>query len=388
MDKKKLLYVMKYSIDEHFNLKMKFDGQIKAFENLGYKVYYIGYDKKYFYLIHKNKKKVIGRTHFSIPSYIHTFFFIDQNKLIIKLIKKLKFNYVYWRSAPCWFSSYKAACSIKKHDVKLVYEFPTFLKTKEKPLSKMRALFGIYANIWQQCVNKKVDCFVMIGEDAGGEYKGKPAVNIDNGVNVSDIPIRNFTPDSECIHLMALASMSYWHGYDKLIRSIAEYKGEIKVILHMVGGNSGGSLDEWKKLATDLNVCDRVIFHGQMSGKELEDMFNICDLGINSMALYRKDLYVTSELKAREYAARGLPFVRCVDDKALDEASESAMYWMKLPNDEHIPELQKIVDFALQMRKDESIPGKLHDFAQKNMTWEAQFHKVFDIFEENNEDRN
>ena len=378
MGQKKLLYIMKYAIDEDFNLKMKFDGQLKAFEHMGYQVYYIGYDRKYFYLIRGEKKRIIGKTHFSLPSYIHTFFFIEQNRLIMKLMKRMKFDYVYWRSAPCWYSTYKAAACIKKYDSKLIYEFPTFLKTKEKALSRLRALFGFYAAIWQKKVDKKVDCFVMIGEDAGGQYKGKPAVNIENGINVEEIPVRHFTPDPEKIHLLALASMSYWHGYDKMIRSIAEYKGDTKVIFHMVGGNSGGSLEDWKQLAQELDVTDRVIFHGQMSGKNLDSMFDLCDLGINSLALCRKNLYSASELKAREYAVRGLPFVRGVDDAILDQAAEDQVYWMKLPNDESIPDLQTIIDFAYRMRENPSIADHLHRFAEKYMTWEAQYQKVFE----------
>ena len=379
MGQKKLLYIMKYATDEDFNLKMKFDGQLKAFEHMGYQVYYIGYDRKYFYLIRGEKKRIIGKTYFSLPSYIHTFFFIEQNRLIMKLMKRMKFDYVYWRSAPCWYSSYKAAACIKKYGGKLIYEFPTFLKTKEKALSRLRALFGFYAAVWQNKVDKKVDCFVMMGDDVGGQYKGKSAVNIDNGINVANIPIRHFTPDSESVHLLALASMSYWHGYDRLIKAIAEYQGDQKVILHMVGGNSGGSLEDWKKLAYDLKVTDQVIFHGQMSGKELDDMFDLCDLGINSLALYRKDANSSSELKSREYAARGLPFVRSVDDKVLDSASEDEIYWMKISNDERIPDLQKIIDFAYRMREDQSIPYRLHHFAEKYMTWEAQYEKVFKL---------
>ena len=369
---------MKYSIDEDFNLKMKFDGQIKAFEHMGYQVYYIGYDRKYFYLIRGEKKKIIGKTHFSLPSYIHTFFFIEQNRLIMKLMKRMKFDYVYWRAAPCWYSSYKVAACIKKYDGKLIYEFPTFLKTKEKALSRLRALFGFYASVWQKKMNKYVDCFAMMGDDAKGQYKGKPAVNIDNGINVEEIPIRHFTPDPEKIHLLALASMSYWHGYDKMIRSIAEYKGDTKVVLHMVGGNSGGSLEDWKQLAQELDVMDRVIFHGQMSGKDLDSMFDICDLGINSLALYRKNANSSSELKTREYAARGLPFVRSVDDTVLDQAAEDQVYWMKLANDESIPDLKTIIDFAYQMRKDPLIADHLHRFAETYMTWEAQYEKVFE----------
>ena len=244
--KQKLLYIVRYSIDEDFNLKMKFDGQLEAFRNIGYDVYFVGYDHQHFYLIHNDSKEIIGNTHFSIPSYIHTFYYVDVYNIIRKLIKKEYFDYFYWRSAPSWLASYRLTKAIKKSGSKLIYEIPTFLKTTEKPLSKLRALFEVYSSHWNNKMNQYIDCYVMIGEDAHGMYKGKPAINIDNGINVDAIPVRKVNYDPNAIHLMALASMSYWHGYDRIIQSLADYKGNQKVIIHMIGGNDGGSFPEWK----------------------------------------------------------------------------------------------------------------------------------------------
>ena len=71
-DKKKLFYVVRYQLDQPFNLKAKFDGQIRAFENLGFDVYYLAFDAEHFYLVNGDRKQVIGKTHFGIPGYFHT----------------------------------------------------------------------------------------------------------------------------------------------------------------------------------------------------------------------------------------------------------------------------------------------------------------------------
>ena len=106
---KKLLYITRYSLDEEFNLKKKFDGQLSAFRNLGYDVYFIGFDRKNLYLVHNDEKTVCCKTHFGLPLYLHTFFYNDLHKASVKVIKEVGIDYVYWRSAPIFASSCKVA---------------------------------------------------------------------------------------------------------------------------------------------------------------------------------------------------------------------------------------------------------------------------------------
>ena len=370
---------MRYRLDENFNLKAKFNGQIRAFENLGYDVSYIGFDCENFYLINGIKKEVMGKTHFGVPSYVHTMFYYDLHRIVLRLLERENWDYVYWRSGPCWLSSCKIANTVNQMDTKLIYEYPTFPIKREKQLSVIRQLFLYYSDWLQKSIDKKVDLFVVIGEDAGRCYKDKPALNITNGIDMTGIEPRKRMLAQDTVHILALASMSYWHGYDRLIRSLAEYKGNQPIILHMVGGNDGGSLDEWKQLAESLNLENKAIFHGPMSGKALEEMFNLCDVGVNSLGMYRKGFNMTSELKTREYAARGLPFICSVEDPALTDVEKPL--WHQVSNDDQIPNMQDIVEFALRMREDEHCVEKLRTYAMEHMTWESQYEKVFRLLE-------
>lgn len=223
------------------------------------------------------------------------------------------------------------------------------------------------------------DVFVFTGDATFDLFYGKPAVNIDNGINVESLPMRTPIMDKDKIHILALASMSYWHGYDRLIKSLHQYKGEDSVVIHMVGGYDGGSLAEWENLVHELNMEDCVIFHGLLYGSELDAMFDLCDVGINSLGLYRKGFDQTSELKVREYAARGLPFICSVKDPALVELENPL--WKYVENDESIPNMQEIVNFVKKMRKDIDHPKKLRLYALEHMSWEAQFEKIFDKME-------
>ena len=380
-NKKKLLYIVRYPIYEDFNLRGKFDGQLASFRNLGMDVYHLVFDRKYFYLVHDGEKRIISRATTSMPVYFHTKVYYDMYRAVRKAADLVDFDYVYWRWAPAWYSTYYTARKLHDKGVKILYEIPTFVKSGEKALNILRKAYFVYSDFLEEKMAKYLDLFVLIftGDTTMDTLRGRPVAVIDNGIDVDAIPLR--TPqEQEDIHILALASMSYWHGYDRLIRSVHQYAGEKKVVLHMVGGNDGGMLPQWQKLAQELGVEDRVIFHGKMYGEELNEMFNLCDVGTNALAQYRKNLSATSELKVREYTARGLPFLCSVTDPALDQAQEP--FWLKVANDDSVPDMREIVDFALKMRAQPDHPAAMRAYARKYMTWESQYGPIFEKLEQ------
>ena len=376
--KKKLFYIVRYPIYENFNLKGKFDGQLKSFQNLDMDVYYLVFDQEFFYLVHNEDKKKICRTHFSFPMYFHTRLYYDMHCAVLKVLDMVQFDYVYWRAAPVWYSSYKVAKKLHQKGIKILYEIPTYDKIGEKPMGTLRKIFAMYSKIWEKKLISYLDLYVLIfTQDAKVKtLHNKPVAIIDNGVDVESIPLRNPIDKGEEVHILALASMSYWHGYDRLIKSLHQYTGDRKVVLHMVGGNDGGMLPVWQKLAEDLHMGDKVIFHGKMYGEELSNMFDLCDVGANALAQYTKNLNETSELKVREYTARGLPFLCSVEDPALNYTDEP--FWLRVANDDSLLDRQQSVDFAVKMRSDKNHPARMRKYAETYMTWESQYAPIFD----------
>lgn len=376
--RKKILYIVRYPAYEDFNLRGKFDGQLEAFRKLNMDVYYLTFDRESFYLVHNDERERVGRAAVCFPLYFHTMVYGDMHRAVLKTVKKIHFDYVYWRSAPVWYSSYRVGKVLHEMGTKIIYEIPTYCNGGETDMSLPRRLFRLYARLWEEKLMRYPDMFIFTGDAEFLTFHGKPVVNIDNGIHAETMPVRRPERKADEVHILALASMSYWHGYDRLLRSLGEYSGEKRVIVHMVGGNDGGMLTQWKELAGKLRLEDSVIFHGKMYGAELEEMFNLCDVGINSLGLYRKNLEATSELKIREYTARGLPFVCAVEDPALQYAEEP--FWMAVPNDDTVPDMGEIVGFALKMRLDGEHPSKMRDYALKHMTWEGQYASVFERF--------
>lgn len=374
-EEKSILYIVRYPLHENFHLKQKFDGQINAFRSLGYHAEFIGFDTNNFYLINKNEKKIIGKTRYWIPNYFHTFLYDDLYKTALDLIKKKKYSVIYFRNAAVFRSQYVLIKEIKKKKCRFIFEFPTYTPTvKERTLSIPRQIFNFYSNIWWKKIKNLPDFYTYFGNEGYTSIYGIPAKRLDNGIDLEFVPIRTPINIREEIHILAISSMCDWHGYDRLIRSLAEYKGDKKAIIHLVGGNGGGFKDKWEALAAQLGIRDNVVFHGALYGDEFNKIFDLSDIGVSSLGMYRKGYDSTSELKLREYVARGLPFVYSVNDPALLELSSE--YSLKVSNDDTIPNMQEILDFAERQKDCTENRFALRDYAKHHMTWIAQYKDV------------
>lgn len=378
MKPKNLLYLMKYQRNIGFNLRRKFDGQIQAFKKIGFQVTFLMYDEEGMYLNSDGTITKIKNIHSRFPEYTHTMFFYDLHRCAIQVCKEKSFDVLYWRAAPLWRSSGKLADFLKKQNIKVIYEIPTYNPNqKEMERSFLRKLFRCYSNFWEKKVYERVDVFIFTGDATFSHFHDKPAINVENAINAEETPLRVPIYKKNSIDLLALASMCYWHGYDRLIKSLSEYKGDENIIIHIVGGNDGGCLPEWINLARELGLENKVIFHGALYGKELNEIFNLCDVGINSLGMYRKGFNETSELKTRDYIARGLPFVSAVWDKIYEKIPND--YWMSVPNDESIPDMEEIVAFAKKVKSNTMAGKKLREIALTELSWEKQYQSVFHL---------
>ena len=349
---------------------------MRAAEALGHEAYFVGYDRKYTYLIRNGEKKIIKRIFFgNFKMYIHIKAFFDLFDSVRRVLKEEKFDVVYMRRCPLSGGGYKMCRAIVESGAKLVEEVPTYPGAAEGQPTFLRRQYMRYSRYWWRKVHPMLSLYTLIGdhEDSIGEI---PALNIENGTDVELLPIRQPKFDKEKIHLLALASMCRWHGYDRLIRGVANAPEAVrsKVVVDMVGGGGDGSLEQWKKLAEELGVEQQVLFHGIKEGDALTGFFNRADVGVCSLGLYRTGFSSGSILKLREYISRGLPFVYAAEDPSLPKDTP---YGMQIPNDDTDADVVSIIEFAKKMRDIPEIPEKMRQYAKENMTWEVQIQKVF-----------
>lgn len=200
----------------------------------------------------------------------------------------------------------------------------------------------------------------------------KPHITIGNGIDVQSMPVRNpgyFTGKE--LNLLCVSSVSPWHGLDRLIRGLSEYSSDTRVRFHIVG--VGVELQNLKNLAKDHSVENLVIYHGFLSGAVLDEIFDQCHLAIGSLGIHRKGLKTTSEIKIREYIARGIPFICSSSDP---DIPEDFPYFMKVPADDSAIDIEKIVDFTEKIYSDPLHHRKMREYAIETLDWSVKMKRL------------
>lgn len=184
----------------------------------------------------------------------------------------------------------------------------------------------------------------------------KPHITIGNGLDVNSVPIRIAKPyvDTELeLHILCVANVSKWHGLDRLLKGMATYCSNTCIIFHIAG--EGAEIPLLKQLVEKLNLQDSVIFHGFKTGDELDTLFNSCHIAVGSLGIHRIGLNEASILKAREYCARGIPYIiACADP----DFPNDFPYIYRVPPDESPWILRKLLNLPKQYAQIQIIPKK------------------------------
>ena len=236
------------------------------------------------------------------------------------------------------------------------------------------------SKLFSNAYKNNVSLYTLIGEKADC-YNGAPAINIENGLDVQMVPVKNgFENHDSELHLLVAAYFSYWHGYDRLINGLLNYYknscAEKKVFVHICGKPSDDSLETIMKIVKENNLEDYAIYHGYLTGDDLNAMYDKCDVAIGSLGLHRQKIIVDTTLKLPEYTARAIPFIYCANS---NNVNADGKYYLKVKEDETHIDILEIINFFESLDRD-NIQKEMRSFAEKSLGWDAQFKKVVDFF--------
>lgn len=242
---------------------------------------------------------------------------------------------------------------------------------KKNYYGAIKSCLGAYLleDIYLPMQKKFADIFVFTS--ANVFMKGARTVNILNGIDPADIVRRQEHSRGNIIKLLAVANVSSWHGFDRVIRGLAEYHGKREINFVIVG--QGSELAELKRLVIQYRLENTVLFRGLQLGEGLDKCFDECDIAVGSLGLHRLGI-TPSSLKSREYMARGIPFVAS-ETEAMELDDNVRPYVYMVPgNDQEIDieALLEWVDRIDMVRAGEA----LHSFALTHCTWKIQMQKV------------
>lgn len=293
--------------------------------------------------------------------YVYIRRFVPTNYGLIQLLKRIK---------------------IKNPLCKILYEIPTYPYDKEHYNSIKEYILLLIDRFFRKKLIKYVDRIIVLSDD--DKIFGINTIKIRNGIKCSNIPVvvneyNNFKTKNE-INLIAVAYFAFWHGYERLIEGLNIYfnksDSKYKVNLHFCG--DGYELKKYKSLVQKYNLTDHVKFYGALSGDDLTRVFNNCDIGICSLGNHRKNIYLSSELKSREYLARGLPIVSSAKIDCLPNDFEFCMY---VPEDDRAVNINEIVDFYERIYINngfENVHALIRSFAEKNLDISKTMEPIID----------
>jgi len=269
---------------------------------------------------------------------------------------------------------------LKKNGVKIALEIPTYPYDGE--FSKARfsdKIFYMIDKLYRKRLTKFIDKIVTFTDEK--EIFGCPTINISNAIDFNSIPLKinlKKLKENDTLNLISVSEIHYWHGIDRVIEGMNIYyenieKGEpyIDVLFHIVGRGFGQEYDDLVKLVHKYKLDNYVIFYGNKSGNELDDIFASADMGIASLGRHRSGITKIKTLKNREYAARGIPFIY----SEIDTDFENMPYIMKAdPNDSPI-DIIKIIDFYKSLNIDSQ---SIRNSIINKLSWTIQMKKVLD----------
>ena len=264
-------------------------------------------------------------------------------------------------------------------DIKIIYEIPTYPYDAERKLDLSNFYIALKDNINRKKLRKYVDRIATFYGQT--EIFGVKTLTLQNGFDFSTCDISADTPDiSDGINVIEVSITAYWHGYDRFIEGLRQYYeggGKENVIFHMVGP----VLDEHKKLVEAYNLQDHVVFHGKMPNNELDAVYKPCVLGVDVLGGHRKDYPVSSSLKSREFAARGLPFIT---SSPVDYIEDGYKYQYIAPYDDSPVDVKSVLEFVHSYMDGgdfRSVQREIRDYGMRRIGISTTMRPVFDFID-------
>lgn len=290
---------------------------------------------------------------------------------VVDYAVKNQINFVYIRSNhnanPFTINMVKR---MKAAGMKVVMEIPTYPYDQEYFNKAMRRQL-IQDKLFRNLFAKQLDAIVTFSEE--DIIFGQQTIRISNGIDFDSVRIKKEShhPANE-LHLIGVAEIHRWHGFDRVFKGMADYYAtpkEMKVFFHVVGYFfSPVEEREITEIIKTHHLEPYVILYGKKHGEELDEIFDQCDFGIGSLGRHRVGIEHIKTLKNREYAARGIPFVYSETDTDFDKRP----YVLKVPADETAVKIEDIIDFYQQLT---ITPQQIRD-SIADLSWKHQMGKV------------
>ncbi|MDD4823099.1 MAG: glycosyltransferase family 1 protein [Bacteroidales bacterium] len=372
----KILFLIYHGFSEYSGISKKIHSQIAGLRTCGHEVHVCSY------LINDNGHRVRMIDDEILQDFgTSQFASLKQRACygsIINYVKNNCIEFVYSRSFhnanPFTIHLFK---QLREAGVKSVMEIPTYPYDSEYVGFSFLEKFNLFIDkLFRKRLAHQLHAIVTFTNF--NTIFGQRTIQISNGLDFDQIPLKlSQKRDNPEINLIGVAEVHYWHGFDRLIAGLGEYytqQHQREIFFHIVGDVGPSEMYNsihapgFHELIEKYGLQEQVIFHGQMFGKELDDLFEKCDMAIGSLARHRSGIDNIKTLKNREYAARGLNFIY----SETDDDFEKMPYILKIPANETPVNIKDIIKFYEQATMP---PIEIRD-SIKHLSWNEQMNIV------------
>lgn len=325
---------------------------IDAFKSYGNDVDYIETDETHIYFNSNGIRQIIGNYCESGFLYYNRIFQCAAN-----YVRKnnLTYDYIYVRHSALNIFGFRALAYLRKNAKRIYFETPTYVVPPKSLKNYIKFFFNNH-------IHKYVDRMVTDSDEV--EIYGIPTIRIINGTDLSKIEPRKPTYNPSQINVMLVAYIQDYHGVDKIINAINSYNangGTRKVFFHIVG--YGPKLEYYQNLVKENGLSENVKFYGKLAGKNLDDVYNTCEIGISSLSNKEIGVTFSSTLKSKEYLSKGIPVLA---DVMLDVFYENPKYYFwQLKDTFNMEELLDFYDSVYKERDKMEIINEIRAFAEE-----------------------
>jgi hypothetical protein len=183
----------------------------------------------------------------------------------------------------------------------------------------------------------------------------------------------SLTDSLECVFIAGHSNN--WHGIDRVLKGMANYKGIYKIHLHYIGN----VLHEAKKLLNDLGLSHCVILHGVCNEEQIEEVISRCHLGISSLGLHRIPLKDGSVLKTREYLGFGLPVLFSYYDDEIEKNHILSNFVIKYKANDDAIDFSEVILSLKKIQKLNISPIEIRKVMEENFSSNAKSKQLMEI---------
>jgi glycosyltransferase involved in cell wall biosynthesis len=146
-----------------------------------------------------------------------------------------------------------------------------------------------------------------------------------HGIDMSGAVPRRSRPDGGVLKLVYAGNLGRTYDLETVLKAVASDRN---TTLDIAG--AGPLEPKWKQLVSELDLAERVRFHGYLDAESLSDLFSRCELGVIPMSA---DSFVGLPYKLCDYVKAGLGVVSSLEGECNSFVTEHGVGVEYIPGD-------------------------------------------------------